>query len=238
MSKEFAIYADESDRRGPLFSNFFGGILVVSTDLAEVVAMLQEAKNRENLFGEIKWTKVTENYLEKYKNVISVFFDLVRQKKVRVRIMFTDNRHVPFGLTKDQSENEYFMLYYQFIKHAFGLRYANKNDKPIRCRLLLDELPDTEEKAETFKAYLSNLSLNKNFRGKIFIDHQQIAQVRSHDHVIMQCLDIILGAMAFRLNKRHLHKPEGQRIRGKKDTSKGNAVQAYFRAYPYHIPEF
>lgn len=222
MSKEFVIYADESERRGELFSNFFGGAIVVSTDLAEVVRVLQEAKDRENLFREIKWTKVTENYLEKYKNVISVFFELVQQKKIRVRIMFMDNRHVPFGLTKEQSENEYFMLYYQFIKHAFGLRYANESETPIRCRLLLDELPDTEEKAEGFKDYLAKLRHNKDFRGKIDIDRRQIAQVRSHDHVILQCLDIVLGAMAFRLNRRHLHKPEGQRIRGKRTRAKAS----------------
>ena len=100
MSKEFVIYADESDRRGPLFSNFFGGVIVASTDLVEVISVLQDAKTRENLFNEIKWVKVTENYLEKYKTVISAFFDLVRQKKVRVRIMFTDNRHVPLGVDK------------------------------------------------------------------------------------------------------------------------------------------
>jgi len=220
MSKELIIYGDESDRRGAFFSNFFGGALIQSTDLTEVVQTLRSVKDRENLFQEIKWTKVTENYLEKYKSVMLVFFDLVRRKKVRVRIMFTDNRYVPLGLTKEQRENDYFMLYYQFIKHAFGLRYVNDGGKPIRCRLLLDELPETEEKAETFKDYLSNLSLNKDFRGKIVIDRRQIAQVCSHDHVILQCLDVVLGAMAFRLNQKHRYKPDGQRFRGKRTRAK------------------
>ena len=45
MSKEFIIYADESERWEELFSNFFGGVLVVSTNLAEVVNKLQEAND-------------------------------------------------------------------------------------------------------------------------------------------------------------------------------------------------
>ena len=238
MSKELIIYADESDRRGDFYSNFFGGALIVSTDLTEVVQVLHTTKDQENLFQEIKWTKVTENYLEKYKNVMSVFFDLVKQKKIRLRIMFTDNRHVPLELTKEQRENEYLMLYYQFIKHAFGLRYVSGNGKPIRCRLLLDELPETEEKAETFKDFLSNLSLNKDFRGHIVIDRRQIAQVRSHDHVILQCLDIVLGAMAFRLNRKHLHKPEGQRVRGKRTRAKEVLYEHIFKQIRSIYPDF
>ncbi len=36
----------------------------------------------------------------------------------------------------------------------------------------------------------------------------------------MQCLDIVLGSMAFRLNDMHKEKPEGQKRRGKKTIAK------------------
>lgn len=48
----------------------------------------------------------------------------------------------------------------------------------------------------------------------------QIAEVQSHDHVLMQCLDVVLGAMAFRLNDKHREKPRGQRRRGKRTIAK------------------
>lgn len=38
----------------------------------------------------------------------------------------------------------------------------------------------------------------------------------------MQSLDIVLGAMAFRLNERHLVKPVGSRTRGKKTIVRHN----------------
>ena len=40
------------------------------------------------------------------------------------------------------------------------------------------------------------------------------------DYHILQCMDIILGAMAFRLNDRHKAKQEGLRRRGKKTIAK------------------
>ena len=38
--------------------------------------------------------------------------------------MFTQNQFVPTRLSPDQRRAEYHLLYYQFIKHAFGLRFA------------------------------------------------------------------------------------------------------------------
>jgi hypothetical protein len=36
----------------------------------------------------------------------------------------------------------------------------------------------------------------------------------------LQCLDIVLGAMNFRLNKKHLDKPAGARLRSQKTRAK------------------
>jgi len=47
-----------------------------------------------------------------------------------------------------------------------------------------------------------------------------ITEVRSHDHVLLQCLDIVLGAMAFRLNEKHKVKICGTRRRGKRTRAK------------------
>jgi hypothetical protein len=41
MSTELVIYTDESDKEGEYFSNFYGGVLVRSRDLASVIANLE-----------------------------------------------------------------------------------------------------------------------------------------------------------------------------------------------------
>ena len=110
---------------------------------------------------------------------------------------------------------------YQFIKHALGLGFIPIVDHPTQIRLYFDQFPDTHEKIERFKGFLSGLSQNRQFReANIRINHEDITEVRSHEHVLLQCLDIVLGAMAFRLNDRHKDKPPGKKRRGKRTIAK------------------
>lgn len=125
MAREYIIYADESAASGRYFSNFYGGALVRSSDIDHVRQVLEAVKEDHYLRDEIKWSKVTAQYLSKYTNVIDTFFDLIEADRVKIRIMFTQNRHIPQKLNEDQIDNHYFLLYYQFIKHAFGLQYSN-----------------------------------------------------------------------------------------------------------------
>lgn len=221
MAEEFIIYADESIGRGQYFSNFYGGALVRSRDIDEVRRILAARKAELNLHGEIKWSKVTAQYLPKYVEMMTSFFDLVAADVIKVRIMFTQNMHVPTGLDEYQQEYTYFLLYYQFIKHAFGLAYANTGSLPIQLRIYLDKLPDTREKHSQFKAHLVSLQQSKGFRAaRIRIKPDQIAEVVSHDHDVLQCLDVVLGAMQFRLNDLHKVKPPGAARRGKRTIAK------------------
>ncbi|HTW94758.1 MAG TPA: DUF3800 domain-containing protein, partial [Tepidisphaeraceae bacterium] len=219
--RELVIYTDESDRDGRYFSNFYGGALVRSTDLALVIDQLERAKIKLHFHGEVKWQKVTENYLDKYKLLIDEFLDLVDADKVKIRVMFTQNRVVPKGLTHEQRQNEFHLLYYQFIKHAFGLQYANDGLQRLPIRLNLDQLPANREQIVAFKSFVLRLNQNPQFRAaNVQFREDQIAEVASHDHVVMQCLDVVLGAMCFRLNNKHTEKPPGQRRRGKRTIAK------------------
>jgi hypothetical protein len=222
MSKEYIIYADESVRKGKYYSNFYGGLLVRSKDLESVTAILDNVKKQENLFAEIKWQKVTNNYLNKYKAIINTFFDLVEEDRIKVRIMFTQNRNIPLDLETYHHEHEYFMLYYQFIKHAFGLKYSNPYRQAFKnLRIYLDRLPDTKEKASLFKSHLTSLSKSTNFRNaKIKVSDEQIAEVKSHNHILLQMVDVVLGSMQFRLNDKHKVKPKGAWRRGKRTIAK------------------
>ena len=55
---------------------------------------------------------------------------------------------------------------------------------------------------------------------KITFAYQDIVQVESHDHDVLQCLDVVLGAMNFRLNKKNKDKPPGARVRSPKTRAK------------------
>ena len=214
--KEYILFCDESDKRGRYYSNFYGGVMVGASHYQRVTSRLNDKKAELHLFSEVKWEKVTERYLEKYQQLIRTFFEEVVQGHLRIRIMFRQNAHRPKGLTHEQVDLEYFLLYYQFIKHAYGLEHTTES---LRLRLYFDTFPDTEEKSEQFKGFLLGLTKTKKWQA-VDINREDITEVRSHDHVLLQCLDIVLGAIAFRLNDKHKEKPAGASRRGKRTIAK------------------
>jgi hypothetical protein len=74
LSEEYILYADESDQKGKYFSNFYGGALIASKYIEPVNRILNQKKIELNFYGEIKWTKITEIYAEKYIKMMNCFF--------------------------------------------------------------------------------------------------------------------------------------------------------------------
>lgn len=238
MSKEILVYCDESDISGRHFSNFYGGALVESTYLAEVEARLKDAMARLNLGAEVKWQKISEAYEHKYIELVDEIFSLMAEGKLKMRVMFTQNRYRATSLTPDQREHAFFLLYYQFVKHAFGLIYAGGGSS-VRTRFYFDKLPDTDEKCLRFKEFVAAISRTREFReASVVIPQDQIAEIDSKQHVILQCLDVVLGAMQFRLNDKHREKPPGQRVRGKRTRSKERVYRHINRKISELYPNF
>jgi hypothetical protein len=233
MALEYIIYCDESEESGPFFSNFYGGALVRSVDLDSVREALEQRKLNLNLFGEVKWNKITENYANKYIDLLDTFFDLIASGKIKIRIMFTQNTNVAKNLTRRHIDEKYFILYYQFLKHAFGLHCSPVESGGVTLRIYPDQLPDTAEKAAQFRSYVVALGRTPQFRHrKISVKPENVSDVVSHEHVVLQCLDIVLGAMWFRLNDMHKAKV-GPRKRGKRTKAKErvyNHINARIRA--------
>jgi hypothetical protein len=159
--------------------------------------------------------------LPKYEDLIRIFFEEIAKQHVKVRIMFRQNTHQAKGLSAEQVAQEYFILYYQFIKHGFGLEFLKPLPEGTKLRLYFDQFPDTKEKIERFKGFLIGLQESRKFRAaNIRINKEDVTEIRSHDHVLLQCLDIVLGAITFRLNNKHKEKMPGLKIRGKRTRAK------------------
>lgn len=178
---------------------FMVGALIKVSDIQEIEKLLNERKEELNLKGEIKWTKVTGNYLDKYIDMINLFFSFIKSGKIKVRIMFAQNAYVSEGLTKEQTDNEYNILYYFFLKSAFGLKFSNPTPfkNKVNFSLYLDDLPCSENQKSNLKnsLYRYNYELKQ---GNIEIT--EIVEIDSKKHVIQQCMDIILGSINFKLN--------------------------------------
>ncbi len=205
QGKMYYIWLDESDKEGTFYSNFYGGILVNSKNLPKVLEM-SEGFIREHGMQEeeIKWQKVNKYNFERYKELVDFIFDLLGNGYAKIRIFFRHNQFKPIGLTNEQKRKSYSLLYYQFIKHAFGLEFSNKSDKDIFIKILLDDMPLKGDDANEFKEHLFNLNKDKGFMAaRIKIRKEDIIEVDSSKHILLQFLDLILGAMCFRLNDKH-----------------------------------
>jgi hypothetical protein len=159
--------------------------------------------------------------------------------KLKVRVMFTHNINVAKNISTQQRDLQYFFLYYQFIKHAFGLRFISPKIDGTRLRLFFDVLPDKSEKAEQFKGYLLGLQKNSWFKSSnIILSKEEIAEVDSRKHPLLQCLDVILGSMAFRLNEKNKEKIPGTRLRGKRTVAKEKLYKHILKEVKEIIPNF
>lgn len=206
MPERFIIFCDESVEKGPFFSHFYGGVLVRANDREALEKEIQAKKEELNFRGEVKWTKITENYADKYVELVDFIFDLVEQGRMKMRIMYTQNINVPPDLDEYKVDNQYFMLYYQFIKHAFGLRYWRQEDNydTVEVSVYIDDPPQSHDKFDRFADYIASLSAFIPFsQGGVSFPRSEVAKVVSHKHNILQALDIVLGGMQSRLNEAH-----------------------------------
>lgn len=219
--RNLIIYCDESTEKGRFYSHFYGGAMVPETHRRIIEERLNAVKVAQGLGAELKWTKITEAWADRYIAFIDEVFDLMDEGLIRMRVMFTQNSNKPIGLSDYQLENQYFLLYYQLIKHAFGLMHCGQPDVNRRVSIFLDEMPRHADNVRQFKQYLASLSSFPKFvSAGVEIRAENITGVSSHNHVILQALDIVMGAMQFRLNDKHLAKPVGKFRRAKRTKAK------------------
>lgn len=222
----YYIWLDESDKEGKYYSNFYGGILINSDVIEDVLRQSREEVAKVGLIDEeIKWQKVNNYTFDKYKDIVDFIFNLLKERKIKIRIFFRNNQYIPVDLTNEQKRNEYQMLYYQFIKHAFGLKYSNPDRKEINIKLMLDDMPLKGADSKIFKDYIFGLNFDEGFRkAHLHIEHEDICEVDSKKHLPLQFMDLILGSMCFRLNDKHKIKDP---ITGKRGTRTKLKEQLY-----------
>ena len=223
LDKEYIIFCDESDKKGKYYSNFYGGVLVGSSNWDSVVQRLSKVALDNNITSEVKWSKVGAYELEGYQKLMEAFFTEMDAGVLRMRVMFRQNAYMPSHLTDEHRKNEYFILYYQFLKHGFGFAHMPEHAPAgVDLRLYLDKLPNqNKESKEQFRGHIAALTSTRRLKNKgLRIAPENITDVDSKSHLLLQCMDVVLGSIAFRLNDKHKEKPAGSHQRGKRTIAK------------------
>ena len=238
--KHYIIYADESDKKGKFFSNFFGGVLLSANDRQQIHSDLESKKAELGLLHELKWQNVDQSCVDRYIEFIQFYFTYISSARLRVRIMFTQNMMIPNNLSQRQKDDQYFILYYQFIKHAFGIKFSDHNPyQAVFFTILPDKIPDTKDRVDRFKDYLCRIPNASAMRDmNIYIPRSSIADVDSREHVILQGLDLILGSMCSKLNDKLKDIPPGKHRRGKRTVAKEKLYKAINQEIRKIYPNF
>lgn len=192
----YVIVCDESTRHGANYSYFYGGAIIKESNyqkINEVLGMFSQSKG----LGEVKRTKITLNNCRSYIELLDLFFTYVKSADVKARIMFTKNEELDV-LPKAVDET-YCKFYYLFLRYAFSIYYAKRD---ISLRLTFDDLPETKEACKKLKTYLvNNLNIvTVDYGNKVHLVADDIEEVDSKKHIILQCMDVIMGLVDFHLN--------------------------------------
>ena len=78
---EYTLYCNESVDTGNIYSDFFGRCIVEAHDSQHIISSLTQYKLGNHINAEMKWTKVTEAYLDKYNRILVLVLFFHRFRK-------------------------------------------------------------------------------------------------------------------------------------------------------------
>lgn len=213
MSESYEIYADEAwvHCNPPLnrYWCFFGGILGRSADLDRLDTSLRDIKSKHGIHSEVKWKKLSSSNIDCYKEMVDSLIMYLANGSIKYRQMFVDRSYVIKRQPTEDSPSEIdtqFKLYYQYIKHSFGLEYLPQNADRTGVLIRLDNHSSQAHKqrlvsfCEALPGYLGRLDLEIRVT---FIDSRKSPR--------LQICDVLMGAAGSHGNNMHKKREAGQR---------------------------
>lgn len=181
MSKTYNIYCDESCHLENDHKNhmLLGCVSSAYNQVKRHTRRIKELKEKHHFYGEIKWSNVSSSQLQFYKELTDYFFDT----DLMFRAVIVNKSRINNAAFGQDFDDFYYKMYYYLLSH-------NKNSL-YSYNVYLD-IKDT----------LSAFKVNKlkdilNTKYGVF---RNVQNIRSHESVLMQLADFIIGALSYNLN--------------------------------------
>ena len=195
------IFADESNIGKEARFMLIGGIWVDETTYN---CVKQECKQYKESLGwredtKFNWKNVSNTALDNYKGFIDIFF----KHNLQFNTIIIDKTQVNL---RHNEENDVELGFYKFY---YLLLWHNSSKSEDEYHIYLDRrnnkkqtrLPDLQKILKNEQYIANGLKFEKEVRG---INVVSLEPVNSKDYNLIQFTDILLGAIGFHYNKRHL----------------------------------
>lgn len=189
------IYCDESRQTADRYM-VIGGIITTRQNEQPFSEAMSLYRQSNNMYSELKWTKVSDQKQKEYFALIDLFFSLNRAFHFKAIVIDTQELdHKRYN--KSDSELGFYKLMYQFLLHSFG-SYLQPDDK---CIIFLDQRTTSHYKLSTLCAILNN-----GLRKKYGFPNPPISNIQAQDSKksdLVQIADILMGAIGYEMNGAH-----------------------------------
>jgi len=218
---KYIIYADEAwTHSQPLYRyhRFFGGILSSENSFDDLECEVKKLKKQHNYKKEIKWSNLSARDISFYTELLELVGTfLCKEDHTKYRQMFMDRSYQYTGVNAPDLDSQ-FKIYYQFLKHIFGLEFSDANSEFL---FKLDNHSSYLHK-ERLREFISSIS---NDRVKISIEF-----IESKTSIPLQICDLLMGAAGYYGNK-----VDWDLLPGKRRRSKNQIMKSEFGKGVYNL---
>lgn len=190
----YHIYCDESCTGKDHTHMVFGGIMLPADRVAAFEDSVPQWRERVNMRSELKWNKVTDNKLAEYKEFVHGIFRYIDKKELAFRsIVFKRCDLDHSTLRAKNNELGFNKLMFTFLFHCFLSRLFHGD------RVLI--FPDERHsyRPSELKRILNRKALAEwGWEEPV----RSIEPVASHDKIVMQMNDVLMGAVGHQNNGR------------------------------------
>jgi hypothetical protein len=185
------VYCDESchlehDGQNALV---LGAICCPAGKKREVAQRLAEIRARHNMNRtfEFKWTKVGPSKIQMYMDIIDYFFD---DDDLKFRCLVVPNKSIIDHKKFKQSHDDwYYKMYFNMLKVIF---------KPTDHYHIYIDIKDTKSRDKVAKLHDVLCNSQYDFSQSMI---RRVQQVRSHEVLVAQLADILIGAVSYKFRK-------------------------------------
>ena len=192
------IYSDESCLQDRYF--LLGAVWFEKPDILDAIQNLR-ARHAPRGAAEFKWSKVSQNHLPLYRDLVDIFFDALKAGTLRYACLFVDTKNKEVIRYHNYLKKGYFMLYYQLFLHN------SKKGGIYRVRPDEVSMAKPEPDFEELRVCLER-GMRKKFEASTVV--LPITPLNSKKSNAIQLVDVITGAMGCSINDHFLKKGASQ----------------------------